>query len=239
MMTQFRARLVCPDTSNEYYIPQSAGGWNPCIPKPTGSKLIFQNCVFYAVGRFNEIAGNKNCDLLKSTNAENFASIAKNEGLSVGTEPQLGAVAVWAKGKVGDGSDGAGHVAIVEEIYDDGSILTSESGWSASKPFWTTCRKNSGGNWGQSAAYRFIGFIYQPQKSQSKTYPVMRKGDKGDGVVWLQTELATLGYYAGKIDGSFGKQTLGAVLAYQMEHGLEVDGVCGPKTKAAICAMRE
>lgn len=222
----FEPRLTIPEKSNRYYISKSAGGLNPCIPKPSGSPLRFANCVFYAVGRFAEITG----VWLPSTNAENFANEAKKMGLTVSDKPQVGAIACWAKGKVGDGSDGAGHVAVVEIINDSGSIVTSESGWNAKQEFWTQTRRN-GGNWGQSTAYRFLGFILPPASSIT----VLRKGDTGEQVKRMQTELAARGYLrASEIDGDFGVITLGAVCAFQLESGLEVDGICGPKTAAAL-----
>lgn len=222
----FEPRLTIPEKSNRYYIAKSAGGLNPCIPKPSGSTLRFANCVFYAVGRYAEITG----IWLKSTNAENFVNEAKKLGLTVSDKPQLGAIACWAKGKVGDGSDGAGHVAVVEIINGTGSIVTSESGWNAKKEFWTQTRKNDG-NWGQSSAYRFLGFILPPASSVT----VLRKGDKGEAVKKLQEALAQRGYLRkAEIDGDFGVITLGAVLAFQFESGLEVDGVAGAYTQAAL-----
>lgn len=223
----FEPRLTIPDKSNKFYIAKANGGLNPCIAKPSGSPLRFANCVFYAVGRFAEITG----VWLPSTNAENFVNEAKKHGLTVSDKPQPGAIAVWAKGKIGDGSDGAGHVAVVEIINQSGSIVTSESGWNAKKEFWTQTRKNDG-NWGQGSAYRFIGFILPPASSVT----VLRKGDMSEQVKRMQTALADRGYLRkSEIDGDFGRITLGAVLAFQLEHGLEVDGICGPATQAALC----
>lgn len=222
----FEPRLTIPPKDNRFYIAKSEGGLNPCIPRPSGSKLRFANCVFYAVGRFAEITG----IWLKSTNAENFVNTAKGMGLTVSDKPQPGAVIVWAKGKIGDGSDGAGHVAVVEIINQTGSIVTSESGWNAKHEFWTTTRRNDG-NWGQLSAYRFIGFILPPASAVT----VLRKGDKGEAVRQMQTALAARGYLRrSEIDGDFGVITLGAVCAFQLESGLEVDGICGPKTAAAL-----
>jgi murein L,D-transpeptidase YcbB/YkuD len=222
----FEPRLTIPPKDNRFYIAKSEGGLNPCIPRPSGSKLRFANCVFYAVGRFAEVCG----IWLKSTNAENFANIAKEMGLTISDKPQPGAVIVWAKGNIGDGSDGAGHVAVVEIINQSGSIVTSESGWNAKKEFWTQTRRNDG-NWGQSAAYKFIGFILPPESAVT----VLRKGDRGEQVKRMQTALADRGYLRkSEIDGDFGKITLGALLAFQFEHGLDVDGIAGPQTQAAI-----
>mgnify|MGYP003447119202 CR=1 FL=1 len=36
------------------------------------------------------------------------------------------------------------------------------------------------------------------------------------------------------VDGDFGKITLGAVLAFQLENGLDVDGMVGPQTKKQL-----
>lgn len=222
----FEPRLTIPDKSNKFYIAKSAGGLNPCIAKPTGSPLRFANCVFYAAGRFAEICG----IWLPSTNAENFVNEAKKRGLTVSDKPQPGSIAVWAKGKVGDGSDGTGHVAVVEIINETGSIVTSESGWNAKKEFWTQTRRNDG-NWGQSAAYKFIGFILPPASSIT----VLRKGDRGEQVKRMQTELVARGYLRkSEIDGDFGVITLGAVCAFQLESGLEVDGIAGPQTQTAL-----
>ena len=207
-----------PKKDNRYYIPKSAGGLNPCIAKPAGSPLRFANCVFYAVGRYAELWG----VWLKSTNAENFCAMAKEMGLTVSQNPALGAVAVWAKGKVGDGSDGAGHVAVVEIINPTGSIVTSESGWNAKKEFWTTTRKNDG-NWGQASSYRFIGFVLPPVQLTH----ALREGDRGAEVELMQARLAVRGYLRkDEVDGDFGLITLGALLCFQFKSGLAVDGVC-------------
>lgn len=222
----FEPRLTIPEKSNRYYITKSAGGLNPCIAKPSGSTLRFANCVFYAVGRYAEITG----IWLSSTNAENFVNEAKKLGLTVSDKPQLGAIACWAKGKVGDGSDGAGHVSVVEIVNETGSIVTSESGWNAKKEFWTQTRKNDG-NWGQGSAYRFIGFILPPEP----TVRVLKRGDQGDDVRKLQTALTDAGYELGKIDGDFGIKTQRAVVCFQFEHSLDVDGIAGPQTQAALC----
>lgn len=83
--------------------------------------------------------------------------------------------------------------------------------------------------------YQYFG-IPRDTASDVPDKPI-RKGDKGDAVRWMQSRLAELGYLRkSEIDGDFGKITLGAVLAFQLESGLEVDGVCGAMTRAALQA---
>ena len=62
------------------------------------------------------------------------------------------------------------------------------------------------------------------------------KGDFGDDVKELQKNLTELGYNCGSIDGDFGNNTLSAVLAFQRDYALAVDGIVGKATKAAIQA---
>lgn len=225
----FTPRIDIPAKDNRYYIAKSEGGLNPCIPRPKGSRLRFANCVFYAVGRYAELWK----VWLDSTDAENFANMAKDRGLSVSQIPALGSIAVWSKGEVGNSADGAGHVAVVEIINSD-NIVTSESGWSAKTEFWTQTRKK-GVNWGQPSAYRFLGFVLPPGTAAPEK--TLRKGDRGDAVRRMQERLIACGYLrASELDGDFGTITLGAVCAFQLETGLKVDGVCGPATKAALFA---
>ena len=64
----------------------------------------------------------------------------------------------------------------------------------------------------------------------------LRKGDEGEAVKLLQEYLVKLGYDLGErgIDGDFGSKTEGAVKAYQIDAGLDDDGVFGTKTHAAL-----
>lgn len=231
----FKPRLTCPEAGNPYYNRIASGGYSGAIkgsPTVQGCDTL-ANCVGYASGRFNEILNaGKFLYLLYPPNAEDFYDAAQQEGLRVGQTPQLGAIICWAKGQTHTSGDGAGHVAVVEKINSDGSIITSESGYGAKNVFWTTHREKGGGNWGAGSEYRFLGFIYQPGGGKVK---VLRKGDYGEEVELMQARLHALGYMRKtEIDGDFGTITLGAVCAFQLEHGLEVDGVCGPATQAKL-----
>lgn len=179
-MVKFTPRTTVPEKNNKYYNTKSAGGYSTCVvgnyPKNAGSSRtgwpglnVLPNCVGYSSGRFNEISAEKWKYSIPG-NAEDMFYYAKQMGLPTGSEPKLGAILVWQKGALWNGSDGAGHVANVEAINADGSITLSESGWSSNSPFWTAIHfKGKDGNWIEGddyswmkGAYKFVGFIYNP-----------------------------------------------------------------------------
>ena len=162
-MSTFKPRMTKPEAGNPYYNTKANGGYSMAIKgKPTDAGCdVLANCVGYAYGRFNEIGGWGSCKYLVPTNAENF--IQHKGSLEVGQTPKLGACMVWRRGATLSGSDGAGHVAIVEKVISDTEVVTSESGWNSSRPFWTqTRKKGSDGRWGSGSSYTFLGFIYNP-----------------------------------------------------------------------------
>lgn len=73
-------------------------------------------------------------------------------------------------------------------------------------------------------------------KEVTSTMQTLRQGSKGTQVKVLQWLLNENGFDAGKVDGSFGPNTLKAVKAYQESKGLSVDGVVGKNTWASILA---
>lgn len=123
------------------------------------------NCTCYAYGRFAEIKGE--FAALPTRNADKWFDIAKSS-FETGQTPRLGAIACW-RGPVGGSY--SGHVAVVEEIYENGDFLTSNSGYTRdpdkmdSQYFFTYyCDKNSGylgSGWMKRRDYIFQGFIYQ------------------------------------------------------------------------------
>ncbi|WGP06154.1 peptidoglycan-binding protein [Bacillus subtilis] len=60
---------------------------------------------------------------------------------------------------------------------------------------------------------------------------------KGDDVVNLQTKLAGLGFYPGRIDAEYAALTETAVKELQMSLGTKVDGVTGPQTLRGLNAI--
>ena len=241
--------------NNKYYIRTVSGGYNGAVAgKPTISGAnVLCNCVGYANGRFNEIIGDPN---LKGVafkfqyqlvcNAENFIESAKRQGLKISSTPVQGGIMVWQKGRTLGGGDGAGHVAVVEEVYSDGTILTSESGWNA-WAFKTVRRSNSNGRWGQASAYKFRGCIINPAVKDAKVVPAPKLtvdgiggantvratqkflGTPQDGVISGQNK-SLKKYYPSLKAVEFGKGGSVCVRYLQKWLGVPQDGVLGKVT---------
>lgn len=246
----FKPRLTRPTSGNKYYIRKANGGYSNAIKgKPTDSQCeVLSNCVGYAYGRFNEIGGYGSCKYLAPVNAENF--IQYKGSCEVGQTPKVGACMVWQKGATLDGSDGAGHVAIVEQVISDTEVVTSESGWGSSTPFYTKNRKKgSDGRWGAGSAYKFLGFIYNPAVKEEDTKP------KGDSYSLKEFIKDIQGATGSKVDGIAGPETLSNTLTlsavlnrkhstvYYVQRRLRalgytevgaIDGIAGAKFTAAV-----
>lgn len=249
---KFVPRLTMPESGNPYYNKVQDGGYSECIygsPTQPGCKVL-SNCSGYAAGRFAEEMKQGYMSYYKhAPNAEQFWDQAPTYHLRTGSTPKLGAIICWE----GLGSR-AGHVAVVEQINADGSIVTSESGYNAKKPFWTTKRyKGTNGNWGaDTSIYKFRGFIYSPITfdgvDDSPTVPAstIKKGMKGSDVKWLQQMLKDISvkkkdyamYDPGNIDGDFGDKTERALVYFQFRNKLTIDGVCGQKTKSKLIEVK-
>lgn len=255
-MATFKARKTAPSTSNKYWQHTSKGGYNKCIL--ISGKSCLPNCVGYAWGRWYELIGK--APKLSLANAENWYGYTA-DGYKRGKTPKLGAVICWRKGQVGVGSDGAGHVAVVEKVNDDGSILISESGYNSFRFRTRTLKKP----YSIGSAYTFQGFIYCPidfevQKTKPSAKVTFIKGvqsatgtpvtgkagtktfgntitvsatknNKHKIVKVIQTYLNYLGYDCGEADGIAGTKFTNAVKKYQYAHGCVVDGEITAKGK--------
>lgn len=63
---------------------------------------------------------------------------------------------------------------------------------------------------------------------------VLRRGDRGESVCELQEQLVLVGYLDGEADGIFGNATHAAVIRFQKDAGLAVDGIVGHSTWNAL-----
>lgn len=133
------------------------------------------NCTAYAWGRFWEEAPSGGPPRLSLGNGADWFGYTQ-DGYPRSQTPQVGAVICF-----GGGSSGfpEGHVAVVEEINADGSIVTSNSGWQSTF-FWTElCRPPNYNTLG----YDFQGFILNPNVTPGP-------GPGGNTTPWLLYEMA-------------------------------------------------
>jgi len=97
---------------------------------------------------------------------------------------------------------------------------------------------NTNGTTLSTAENRRVCSIIEFGDTDGNPYPTptvtLYKGIKNaTAVSWLQWELNSRGYSC-TMDGSFGPATLTKLKAYQKASGLEVDGYCGPATRASL-----
>ena len=253
----FVPRLTRPTAADKYYVRKASGGYSNAIKgKPTNAECdAIYNCVGYAYGRFNEIGGYGSCKYLAPVNAENF--IKYRGSCTYGMTPKVGACMVWQKGPTLSGSDGAGHVAIVEKVISDTEVVTSESGWNSSKVFWTqTRKKGSNGRWGAGSAYTFLGFIYHPAVSEddanAKSEP--ERDPRKEFIKEIQKAIGA------KVDGKAGPETLSKTITLSAKKNRKhaavkvlqarlyelgyteigkADGVAGPKFTSAVAHFQQ
>lgn len=161
--SNFKKRTTAPSSSDKHWIHTSNGGLNECI-EINNSGSCLPNCVGYAWGRFYEITGKR--PALSRANAENWYGYT-SDGYKRSQTPVEGAVICWRKGQAGVSSDGAGHVAIVEEVKSNGDVVTSNSAYGGTRFYMQTVTKASGYSIG--SAYTFQGFILPPAASSTGT----------------------------------------------------------------------
>ena len=175
------------------YIRTVNGGLSTCIQgSPTYVRAnVLSNCVGYACGRFNEIIGGMKYPQL-NCNAENFIERAISIGLQIVSKPSLGGIMVWQAGATLSGSDGAGHVEVVERIDGANQVYTSASNYGGTT-FYNALRNNNNGRWGLSTNYSYRGCIvnptigYKPYEAptiitSNETIYVVKQGDTLSGI---------------------------------------------------------
>lgn len=122
------------------------------------SGILTGNCVGYSWGRFVELCGTTSCNL--STQDAGKWWGYKADGYERGLTPRLGAVICWRR------PGQAGHVAIVEQINSDGSIITSNSAYGGRR-FYTQKLYPPDYTWSKN--YILQGFIYNPAVTEYGT----------------------------------------------------------------------
>lgn len=140
--------------------------------------------------------------------------------------PRVGSLVFYNWGR---GSK-AQHIGIVTSV-GNGSITAIEGNTGIGND-------SNGGEVMERTRYtkQILGYAY-PYEGGSKvtvSLYVLQRGSTGDSVRALQILLNGYGFSCGKVDGSFGPDTLAAVKAFQKARGLEVDGSVGTQTWTAL-----
>ena len=149
MKKTFKPRTTAPSKNDENYYSDKNRYYRNGYGMP--------NCTAYAYGRILELEG-KIPEGLAYGNAENW--YVGTTKLKKGQTPKLGAIACWSKGKTYNESDGAGHVAVVEKIYNDSSIDCSNSAYKGTNFYMRHIEKG----YNYNSSYKFQGFIYMPNE---------------------------------------------------------------------------
>ena len=226
--TTFVPRKTEPSKTGYY------GELNPFSVNPnTGG-----NCTWYAWGRAYEILGSRPNINTMGNACKWYQNNIDRGGYPygpAGSAPALGAIACW--------SGGDGHVAVVEEIYDDGTMLISHSSWSYG---WLGTRVISQNGY-YGSGYTFQGFIYINGQAPNggnggnvidanpgSPFPMPTRnlsvGCEGMDVCWVQKACNAFTGSWMPVNGVYDSATAYFVRVFQKEHGLEADGIAGPLT---------
>lgn len=158
----YEPRYTEPDSNDGRWIMTEYGGYNICIPGYYGPPSVLPNCTGYVHGRTMEIAGVYTDDLgLPNTHAVYYYDYATDDWERT-SEPSLGAIGVWYS-VYPYGDYQPGHVAVVEEIIDDNTIIMSESNYLPGNRFdIRTCYRDT--EWRPSSGWGvvFRGFLKNP-----------------------------------------------------------------------------
>ena len=227
----FKKRTTSPSTTNKYYIKTGKGGYNRAMEINKVTHSCLPNCCGLVHGRWMESQNQTNYnkyDKLCTGDAHSY--YIKKDGYQRGQTPKLGAIICFDK------KGGAGHVAFVEEIKNNGDVVASNSAYNGTRFYMKTYKKKDNYNFGN---YKFQGFIYSPInfEKQFNLTRLLKKGCKGDDVKKLQQELIKKGYDLGKYgdDGVFGNDTYKAVKYYQIDKKLHpIDGIVGRDTAHSL-----
>ena len=160
----FTPRTTAPDPYSPYWQGISAGGYNKFRIHNMYPGCTLPNCTAFCEGRWMEIMEwtSTNLPFMNAT----YWYAHTSDGYPRGQTPRLGAIICWRNWEP-DGTEDAGHVGIVEEMFDDnhdGIIDRLGVGYSASGGAYFTYRTNItlANDWRYKTNSQFQGFIYLP-----------------------------------------------------------------------------
>lgn len=84
------------------------------------------------------------------------------------------------------------------------------------------------------ALFFFINTANVFASDYQNSYITLKFGSRGNAVVRLQQSLNSKGYNVGPIDGIYGKMTERAVIKFQIDNKLRIDGIAGKETQSKL-----
>lgn len=143
ILAVFPTTVFAQEFEPRYTAPNGEPYYTSALNKYAQTGYGMPNCVAYAYGRIYELNGK--APKISRGNAGEWWYINKyNQYYDCGQEPKRGAIACWSN-----------HVAVVEDVGEDGSITISESHWGGSY-FNTKTYADAAYHYGQA----FYGYIY-------------------------------------------------------------------------------
>jgi peptidoglycan hydrolase-like protein with peptidoglycan-binding domain len=121
--------------------------------------------------------------------------------------------------------DGLAGIKTKELIFSKASGASSSSGSSGNS---SEKKNENASNGNASDNNTSAGSLF------GGNYATLKSGNKNARVRALQTALIALNYLSGSADGSYGKKTKAAVIAFQKSNNLTADGAAGKKTLTAL-----
>lgn len=146
---------------------------------------------------------------------DNFMTYVASSDVSLWGLQKLLYNSGWKYALVGDGGGSTAYRDAKTELYTSRKI-----------PYWILITVGSAGSQAEPVAPDAC-----PYKEPTS---LLRQGSRGEGVKWLQWYLKRLVVGTLGVDGIFGKQSKVALEQFQKKYGLEVDGVLGPASRAAL-----
>jgi putative chitinase len=165
--------------------------------------------------------------LLQLTGRANYRDLGKILKVDLEGEPEragepvlslLIACEYWKKRRINADCDADDLIAVTKKVNGGTNGLEDRRQY-------TTKAK--------AAIARLEGILLQGEAPPTGGRPVLRRGSRGEAVAALQGLLQKIGYMVA-IDGDFGAGTEVAVAAFQRERALDVDGIVGRDTWAAL-----
>lgn len=153
----YTPRTTRPENGDPRWTQKPQGYNAQILGSPTAwSGSVLANCTGYVHGRWMELGNTTSEYNLSNGHAMSYWGHA--DGYERGQEPRLGAVLCL-------GGGGHGHVAIVEEIFDNGDIMVSESNYGRAVFEYVRRYKADGYKRAGGTVGGFQGFIYHPNIS--------------------------------------------------------------------------